>query len=201
MSHRDGIGEKRNIYKGIFFYVTKFSEALCRVQVNSVVHESVMFSNVIVDKTFPHRSFVFSQSSCEISASRTDILTLRKVWQTAWIITTTILGVKGLDSGVQVYLGSSWLVLPLPYSGMTLSLLIPALQTGHTDLLGRVSSHWKTKKENITSSVNQKPISCGKIKKDGEFWTWSLLIRWRVCCELSFSQIHHHILWISVVAH
>ena len=78
MSHRDGIREKRNIYKGIFFYVTKFSEALCRVQVNSVVHESVMFSNVIVDRTFPHRSFVFSQSSCEVSASRTDILTLKK---------------------------------------------------------------------------------------------------------------------------
>lgn len=78
MSHRDGIREKRNIYKGIFFYVTKFSEALCRVQVNSVVHESVMFSNVIVDKTFPHCSFVFSQSSCEVSTSRTDILTLKK---------------------------------------------------------------------------------------------------------------------------
>lgn len=73
MSHRDGIREKRNIYKGIFFYVTKFSEALCRVQVNSVVHESVMFSNVIVDRTFPHRSFVFSQSSCEVSASLTDV--------------------------------------------------------------------------------------------------------------------------------
>lgn len=78
MSYRDGIREKRNIYKGIFFYVTKFSEALCRVQVNSVVHESVMFSNVIVDRTFPHRSFVFSQSSCEVSTSRTDILTLKK---------------------------------------------------------------------------------------------------------------------------
>ena len=39
---------------------------------------SVMFSNVIVDKTFPHRSFVFSQSSCEVSASRTNILTLKK---------------------------------------------------------------------------------------------------------------------------
>ena len=78
MSHRDGIREKRNIYKGIFFYVTKFSEALCRVQVNSVVHESVMFSNVIVDRTFPRRSFVFSQSSCEVSASCTDILTLKK---------------------------------------------------------------------------------------------------------------------------
>ena len=140
MSHRDGIREKRNIYKGIFFYVTKFSEALCRVQVNSVVHESVMFSNVIVDRTFPHRSFVFSQSSCEVSASRTDILTLKKSMA------------DSLDNGVQVYLGSSWLVLPLPYSGMTLSLLIPALQTGHTDLLGRVSSHWKTKKEHITRS-------------------------------------------------
>lgn len=39
------------------------------------------------------------------------------------------------------YLGSSWLALPLPYNGITLSLLIPALHTGQTDLLGRVSSH------------------------------------------------------------
>ena len=32
-----------------------------------------MFSNVIVDIAFPRRSFVFSQSSCEVSASLTDI--------------------------------------------------------------------------------------------------------------------------------
>ena len=56
---------------------------------------SVMFSNMIVDKTFPHRSFVFSQSSCEVSASRTDILTLKKSMA------------DSLDNGVQVYLGSS----------------------------------------------------------------------------------------------
>ena len=34
-----------------------------------MVHKSVMFSNVIVDIAFPRRSFVFSQSSCEVSAS------------------------------------------------------------------------------------------------------------------------------------
>lgn len=45
------------------------------------------------------------------------------------------------------YLGSSWLALPLPYSGMTFSLLMPALQTGHCCLLGRISSHWGDKEE------------------------------------------------------
>ena len=44
-----------------------------RVPVNSVVRKSVMFSNVIVDIAFPRRSFVFSQSSCEVSASLTDV--------------------------------------------------------------------------------------------------------------------------------
>lgn len=39
-------------------------------------------------------------------------------------------------------LGSCWPVLPRPYMGITLSRLIPALHTGHTCLLGRVSSHW-----------------------------------------------------------
>ena len=111
------------------------------------------------------------------------------------------LGSERFGLWVQVYLGSCWLVLPLPYSGMTLSLLVPALQTGHPGLLGHVSSHWKTKKEYIMSSVNQKPICCREIKKDGEFWTWSLLIRWTICCELSFCQINHYVLWISVVAH
>ena len=48
-------------------------KALRRVSVNSVVRKSVMFSNVIVDIAFPRRSFVFSQSSCEVSASLTDV--------------------------------------------------------------------------------------------------------------------------------
>ena len=38
-----------------------------------MVRKSVMFSNVIVDIAFPRRSFVFSQSSCEVSASLTDV--------------------------------------------------------------------------------------------------------------------------------
>lgn len=38
--------------------------------------------------------------------------------------------------------GSCCLVLPRPYNGITLSLLMPALHTGHVGLLGRVSSHW-----------------------------------------------------------
>ena len=37
-----------------------------------MVCKSVMFSNVIVDIAFPCHSFVFSQSSCEVSASLTD---------------------------------------------------------------------------------------------------------------------------------
>ena len=32
-----------------------------------------MFSNVIVDIAFPRHSFVFSQSSCEVFASLTDV--------------------------------------------------------------------------------------------------------------------------------
>ena len=47
--------------------------ALRRVPVNSVVCKSVMFSNVIVDSAFPCCSFVFSQSSCEVSASLTNV--------------------------------------------------------------------------------------------------------------------------------
>ena len=43
-----------------------------RVPVNSVVRKSVMFSDVIVDIALPRRSFVFSQSICEVSASLTD---------------------------------------------------------------------------------------------------------------------------------
>ena len=31
---------------------------------------------------------------------------------------------------------------PLPYKGITLSLEIAALQTGHVGLMGRHSSHW-----------------------------------------------------------
>ena len=38
-----------------------------------MVRKLVMFSNVIDDIAFPRRSFVFSQSSCEISASLTDV--------------------------------------------------------------------------------------------------------------------------------
>lgn len=49
------------------------------------------------------------------------------------------------NSKLAWYLGSSWLALPLPYSGMTFSLLMPALQTGHCCLLGRISSHWGDK--------------------------------------------------------
>ena len=38
-----------------------------------MVRKSVMFSNVIDDIAFPRRLFVFSQSSCEVSASLTDV--------------------------------------------------------------------------------------------------------------------------------
>ena len=38
-----------------------------------MVRKSVMFSNVIIEIAFPRRSFVFSQSSCEVSAGLTDL--------------------------------------------------------------------------------------------------------------------------------
>ena len=38
-----------------------------------MVRKSVFFSDVIVDIAFPRRSFVFSQSVCEVSASLTDV--------------------------------------------------------------------------------------------------------------------------------
>ena len=41
--------------------------------VNSVFRKSVMFNNVVVDIAFPRHSFMFSQSSCEVSASLTDV--------------------------------------------------------------------------------------------------------------------------------
>ena len=48
----------------------------------------------------------------------------------------------GSFQNIKIYLGSFLSVFPLPYRGMTLSLLIPALQTGQICLFGRVSSHW-----------------------------------------------------------
>ena len=47
--------------------------ALHRVLVNGVVRKSVMFSNMIVDIAFPRRSFVCSQSNCEVSAGLTNV--------------------------------------------------------------------------------------------------------------------------------
>ena len=38
-----------------------------------MVRRLVMFSNVIVDIAFPCYSFVLGQSSCEVSASLTDV--------------------------------------------------------------------------------------------------------------------------------
>ena len=38
-----------------------------------MVRKSVMLSDAIVDIAFPRRSFVFSQSSCEVCASLTDV--------------------------------------------------------------------------------------------------------------------------------
>ena len=44
-----------------------------RKKQSRLVRKSVMFSNVIVDIAFTCRSFVFSQSSCEVSATLTDV--------------------------------------------------------------------------------------------------------------------------------
>ena len=38
-----------------------------------MVRKSLLFSNVTVDIAFPRRSFVFSQSGCEVSASFTGV--------------------------------------------------------------------------------------------------------------------------------
>ena len=56
-----------------FKVVCAVGYALRRIPVDSVVPKSMMFSNVIVDITFPLRSLVFSQSCCEISASLFDV--------------------------------------------------------------------------------------------------------------------------------
>ena len=46
---------------------------MSRVPVDSVVCKSIMFSNVIVDMTTSHHSFVFSQSCVETSTSLSNI--------------------------------------------------------------------------------------------------------------------------------
>ena len=38
-----------------------------------MLSKSVMFSNVIIEITFPRRPLVFSQSCCEVSASLSDV--------------------------------------------------------------------------------------------------------------------------------
>ena len=53
--------------------VGALGQALRRVPVNSMIRESVMFSNMIVDIAFPRRSFVRSQSNCEVSAGHTNV--------------------------------------------------------------------------------------------------------------------------------
>ena len=40
-----------------------------KVQVSGVFRKSMMFSNVIVDVSFPRRTLVFIQSCCELSSS------------------------------------------------------------------------------------------------------------------------------------
>ena len=54
-----------------------------------MVCKSVMFSNVIVDIAFPRRSFVFSQSSCEVSANLTDVDIGGVAWQSEQLILYT----------------------------------------------------------------------------------------------------------------
>ena len=53
--------------------VSAVGYTLCRVPVDSVVRQSMMFSNVIVDITISRRSFVFSQSCLEVPASLSDV--------------------------------------------------------------------------------------------------------------------------------
>ena len=53
--------------------VSAVGYTLCRIPVDSVVCNSMMFSNVIVDITISRRSFVFSQSCVEVPASLFDV--------------------------------------------------------------------------------------------------------------------------------
>ena len=53
--------------------VSAVGYTLRRVPVDSVVCNSMMFSNVIVDITISRRSFVFSQSCLEVPASLSDV--------------------------------------------------------------------------------------------------------------------------------
>ena len=51
-----------------------------------MVRKSVMFINVIVDIAFSRRWFVFSQSSCEVSASPL----INEAWQSEQLILYTV---------------------------------------------------------------------------------------------------------------
>lgn len=57
---------------------------------------------------------------------------------------------------VDNYLGSCWPVLPRPYNGITLSLLIPALHTGHTCLFGLVSNHCNRNRQGLERAHRNK---------------------------------------------
>lgn len=68
--------------------------------------------------------------------------------------------------GGNLSLGSTLLALPRPYRGTTLSLPIPALQTGHSCLFGLVSNHW---------------------------WRHGQLKKWNLC--LIFASKHDVVIW------
>lgn len=80
------------------------------------------------------------------SALRLCSLPLRPGWsfqpETAETVRKKLTTKKDTHTEDSAHLGSSWLELPLPYSGITFSLLMPALHTGHCCRLGRVSNHW-----------------------------------------------------------
>ena len=63
--------------------VRTVGNTLSRVQVDSVVCLSMVFSNVIVDITISSRSFVFSQSDVQISAGLTNIIVLKLLYRCA----------------------------------------------------------------------------------------------------------------------
>ena len=65
-----------------------------------MVRKSVMFSNVIVDIAFPRRSFVFSQSSCEVSASLTDVGGGAISMQTTFYLTLMMTSAQVVETSV-----------------------------------------------------------------------------------------------------
>lgn len=93
--------------------------------------------------------------------------------------------------------GSCCLVLPLPYRGITFSLLIAALHTGHTWRLGLVSSHW-WRHGQLESGVRGVGSANGCITKTSARTCWPRHL-WRCrdkCCTRTYDHLFSRLLWL-----